>query len=189
MTVLVVLTLAVPVFATDYVITSGFYGTKTYSNFDTLLMTGGGMVRLNGADNSTLNIQNTSPLVPTSGGIWDLIIGDNSHLNLSGGQIYTIDVLGTGVIADLSGGQISRLRIYRDYSYINPVEFFVRDYDYNAITKILTGTWADYSTFRTQLIDAGTGYAPTFSHLEFTIIPEPATMLLLCLGGLFIRRK
>lgn len=42
LTVIIAVLLVVPAVATDYIITGGYYGTKTYRNFDTLLMTGGG---------------------------------------------------------------------------------------------------------------------------------------------------
>jgi hypothetical protein len=57
---------------------------------------------------------------------------------------------------------------------------------YNTATKLLTGTWLDGTAFSIQLIDSA-GYAATIDNIRF--IPEPATMLLLGIGGVFLRRR
>ena len=179
------LVLSVPAFATDYTITGGYFGARTISGFDSLIMTGGGD-SLTGEDNSVLDIRNTSPLVVLSGGLWDVILRDSSHLNFSGGQMsqLNIDDYATAV---LSGGLINKIRNYQT-AYSPHIEVICKDYLYNATSKILTGTWTNNSTFNTQLIDVA-GYTPTYNNIEFTIIPEPTSLLLLAAGGLLLKRR
>ena len=52
--------------------------------------------------------------------------------------------------------------------------------------SILTGTWFDDSTFSIYLDDVD-GYDPVFENIFFT--PEPATLLLITVGGLLLRRR
>jgi len=188
MTVLLALTLVVSAFATDYTITSGYYyDPKIYQNDDTLLMTGGGGYSFTGEDYSFLDIRNTSPLAVLSGGIWSLIVTDYSQLSLSGGQIRRLDI-GDHAAAIISGGQINQLASGYYPSTRAWINIICQTYNYNATTKILTGTWADSSAFNTQLIDID-GHVSTYSVMKFTIIPEPATLLLLGIGGLLFRRR
>ncbi len=109
--------------------------------------------------------------------------------------------MGNSATAILSGGEIARLKTTQSawqYDYTvdppmlvpNPhVEIICKNYLYNTTSKMLTGTWEDNSLFSIQLVDVSGGYSPTIDNIEFTIIPEPATLLLLSLGGLLIRRK
>jgi hypothetical protein len=186
MTSLLIAVLSVPAFATyDYTITSGYFGTLTLENSESLLMTGGGY-SLRGEDYSILDIRNTSsPVVVGSSGIGSLVVTNYSQLYLSGGQVYQLDTRNYAT-AVLSGGRIDELRGF--YSYADPqhIKIICETYNYNTATKILTGTWLNNSAFSIQLIDT-TGYTSTWSNI--TIIPEPATLLLLFLGGILIRRK
>jgi hypothetical protein len=191
MTMLFVLGLVVPTFATDYTITSGYYyGTKTYQNWDTLLMTGGGVESITADDHSFLDIRNTSPYSPLSGGIGTLDLGASSQLDFSGGQMRNFTISGNAT-AVFSGGRIDKIYGYQTTTYLNyflgtHIEMIVKDY--SVTNNILTGHWEDNSAFSVQLMNQ-TGYIPVISLIEFTIIPEPATLLLLGFGGLLIRRK
>jgi hypothetical protein len=65
----------------------------------------------------------------------------------------------------------------------------VREYDYDDITEKLTGIWQDYSAFDIQLV---TGPSTTFEaidNISFTIIPEPATLSIMCLGALLLKKR
>jgi hypothetical protein len=121
-----------------------------------------------------------------SGGLWDLAVGDHSQLYLSGGQInyLTVDDYATAV---LSGGLINKLENDSQGGYAS-VEVICRSYSYNTTTKLLMGVWENYSPFSIQLVDLS-GYATTYSILDFTIIPEPMTLILLGLGGMIARRN
>jgi hypothetical protein len=178
--------LSAPGFATIYYVTGGYFGSKTISGDDELIMTGGGGDSLIGKDYSILKIQNTSPLVVLSGGLWSLATWNHSQLYLSGGYVNWLDVDDYSKVV-LSGGLINKLRNESEGGYSH-VEIICKEYSYNTQTKKLTGIWGNDSAFNIQLADL-TGYVPTYNILEFTIIPEPMTLLLLSLGGLLIRRK
>jgi hypothetical protein len=64
----------------------------------------------------------------------------------------------------------------------------VKEYEYVTSSNMLTGLWVDDSAFSIQLVDQ-TGYDPVIDNIAFTVIPEPATLLLFGLGGLLLRRK
>ncbi|HML76015.1 MAG TPA: PEP-CTERM sorting domain-containing protein [Anaerohalosphaeraceae bacterium] len=142
---------------------------------------------------SVLEIKNTTPYAPFSGGIGTLNLGASSELTYSGGQINTLTISGSAT-AILSGGQINKIHSYQmvNWWYGQPVDqhikMIVKDYAYNDLTKKLTGTWGNNTTFNIQLVDQ-TGYDSVINNINFTIIPEPATMLLLGLGCIYLRRR
>jgi hypothetical protein len=177
------LALSASAFAYDYTVTSGYFGDMTLRNNQSLLMTGGGGDSLTGKDYSTLDIRNTSPLVVLSGGIWGLTIADHSQLKFSGGHVDILDI-GDYATATIGGGQINELRGFYSYADLQHIKIICDTYNYNTTTKILTGTWLDNSAFNIQLIDTA-GYTSTWNNI--TIIPEPATMLLLAVGGLLLK--
>jgi hypothetical protein len=201
-TILILVTCSAAAFAGyDYTITDGYFGSKTVKGHESLLMTGGGGAILTTEDYSIVDIQNTAPLQELTGGIWNVDLTDWSRLNMAGGGIKWLG-MGNESTAVLSGGRIDNIESWQTVSVIgrDPVtqefifnrhiEMFVKNYTYNTLTKILKGTWGDDSLFRIQLIDRTQyGYSPAIENIQFTIVPEPVSLLLLALGGMMIRRR
>jgi len=188
---LIVLGLSVSALAGyDYTISNQYIGTLIMENSETLLMTGGGVNSLTAKDFSFLEIKNTYPFAVGTGGITQLTLGNQSQLTFSGGHVQYLNIGGFAT-ATLSGGQINKIYSYQSTTvpnYMQHIEIICKDYSFNSTTSKLTGTWADNTTFNIQLVNQ-TGYSPVIDNIKFTIIPEPATMLLLGLGGVLLRRR
>ena len=199
-TILLTCVLTVPAFAGyTYVITDGMQLTGlTLRNDETLLMTGGAInynaLRLTGS--SYAKIDGTSSLGQGSypiGGVTLVIIEEHGHLDFLGGEIWELN-MGYGSTASfgtttLSGGRIDRLRSYQQATLADKhIEIICKEWDYNTITKMLTGIWGDDSSFAIQLVDVQ-GYTPTIDNINFVIIPEPASLLFLAAGGGILLRR
>lgn len=167
-----------------------------------LVVTNGGGASLLQMENySLLEVQSTSSL-GYLGGIWDIKLFGHSHLNYYGGDTDELSMRNSST-SKLYGGQIGFISSFQKVFDIivgwdqkgNPlynthIEMFVRDYEYNSVTKRLTGTWKDWTTFDIKLLDQDpTRYDPAIANIKFTIIPEPTTMVLLGLGGFLLRRQ
>jgi hypothetical protein len=141
---------------------------------------------------SYARIESTTPLGTNygggvwAGGIWRIQSGSSSRLDVLGGEIGELDVddyahawLYGGVIKTLQTGQLTP-----------QIDLFCKSYNFNAATKVLTGVWGDDSVFGIQLVNSPNPlHTPTFDNINFHIVPEPMTLGLLGLGGLWLRRR
>ncbi|MBN2842083.1 MAG: PEP-CTERM sorting domain-containing protein, partial [Sedimentisphaerales bacterium] len=141
-------------------------------------------------DSSHLEILSTSlPLNSTSKGVWSIDLSDNSSLTFSGGATNEI-VIGRNATALLTGGQINNIRSLQTVTggphiVIDCQQGWSLAYQ-NNIPKILYGTWHDGKAFAINFIN-DSDFPPVFDNIK--IIPEPASMLLLGLGGVLINKR
>ncbi|HML76396.1 MAG TPA: PEP-CTERM sorting domain-containing protein [Anaerohalosphaeraceae bacterium] len=115
--------------------------------------------------------------------------GGYSDITISGGEIRRLTI-GTYATAQISGGQIDQIWSSYFLPDANRIILtcnsgYLLSYTNGVVTGI-SGTWRDGSDFNIQLVNPA-GSSTVFSNM--TIIPEPATMLLLAVGGMLIRRK
>lgn len=195
--------------AFDVTISSGYHGMQMLEGEESLLMTGGGVVEIEAFDFSYVEIQGTAPLQQFVGGIYTIDLNNNSTMNYYGGETGNFVIYGDAQ-AVLQGGSILHLSSFQDADdlvqvgwdeennvpiFRKHIEMIVREWSHNTQTNLLTGIWnvdsdSDdlFDTFGIQLHDQ-TGYDPTIENITFTIIPEPATLLLFGLGGLILRKR
>jgi hypothetical protein len=171
------------------------YEIYTYSPSD-ILYTGesilfadeGGMNGLTLYNNSSATILGTSELEEGSGGIWHISMFGASTLEMFDGQVHEID-FNNNAKAILKGGLIESIYSYQIvpdphitlyYSGTLPTVQTIGGFNY------LVGNWGNGDPFSIYLHN--TGYN-AYGNFEFILVPEPASLVLLALGGLLIRKK
>jgi len=184
--ILSILFFAGSAFAIDHLIEDGDdFGVLSLHDYDTFLMTGGTGHDLGLGGWSTGIIEDTDPLniAETEGGIWEIDVSGHSELTINGGEFYEIDCDDYSTL-NLHGGQIfGSLMVEHTTTWVN-----IYGYGFNNDPfpgSPLTGFWADATPFSINLVD---DTISTYDQLIFHEIPEPATLLLLGLGGLALRK-
>ncbi len=184
--ILLVLLLSATAFAIDYEFTWGEeFGSLILVDYDTFLMTGGEGHDLSLGGWSTGIIEDTDPLIgPFDGGIWQISVSAYSELTINGGEFNEIDCYDYSTI-NLHGGDIfGSLTIVAPTAWVH-----IYGYGFNNDPfpgSPLTGFWADDIAFSINLVDST---ILTYDQIVFHIIPEPATLILLALGGLALRKR
>ena len=202
--ILIIVVICTPVLLGDYTYTIDSFGPvpNLYGTESLLMIDEGGDNMLTLYDFSSATIEGTSALEQGVGGIMVILATTDSHLDFLGGELGTLS-MGNDATATLSGGWIvsidsTQSTLRWDYEVDpaelvpNPhIEMIVNEYSFSAYdidTDILTGLWADDSAFSIYL-ENRSGYDPVIDNISFTIVPEPATLALIGLGGLLIRRR
>lgn len=177
--------------AFDYTISDSFYyGTFTRTGDDSLLVTGAGATAIYAQNYSYIEVQNTAPLQENFGGIYTIDLNNYSDLNFLDGAIGALNLYGDAT-ATLSGGSVGYISSYQDATSTrieNGHITFICDVDsVNLTGNLLTGDWLVGKGSFSITLQNQSGYDSVYSNIQF--IPEPATLSLLGLGGLLIRRK
>ncbi len=176
----------------DGYLTKGEYASSVkLEDSDKLIVNGGGANFIDAWDNSRLEIYSTSlPLALDVGGVYDIHLSDSSTLLFSGGATQSLKLYRDST-ALLTGGTINYITIYHrpvDSCYVTLYcqEGWEWLYTSSKITGI-KGLWNDGTPFQITLSNVGGSWPDTAKYVD--VIPEPATMLLLSVGGLLVRRK
>ena len=156
-------------------------------NHDVLIVDCGNSNLIDAEDYSRLEVYSTSlPLsLNYKRGVYDIHMGYNCTLLFCGGATESIVVAGNAM-AELKGGIINNLTMHRRPQDSCSVTIFCQD-GYQMDKTGISGLWADGTSFDINFIDEN--YYTTSPYVNIEIVPEPATMALLSLGGLIIRRE
>lgn len=157
-------------------VTAGHVNTLDALEFSTANVSGGFVYGLHAKNNSIVIFSDDAS--GTSIGARDF-----GTLNMNGGTTDLIGVIDSGTL-NLYGGLITEsLGAWHDAV----VNIYGYDFNYDPMGGSLdggqlTGFWLDDTPFTIDLYGI-----ETYSHIN--LIPEPSSLILLCLGGLILRRR
>jgi hypothetical protein len=167
-----------------------------YGDTTTVDMDGGKVGFLQNYDQSTTNISggliayaqtNDQSTINISGGVvHEPRAWPDGTINVTGGECWNVEV-GGGEF-NISGGQITGRGIYApsDGSVVN---IYGYGFEYNPDVPNLIGFWADGTPFGIVFRDPVGENIHSYDKVVLHEIPEPATLLLLGLGAVMLRKR
>lgn len=177
-------------YADGFITTGEYEWTVTWRSAEQpLIVSGGGANEISVRDSGCLDIHSTStPLKYGTGGVYDIILYNTSQLLFSGGATELITIRTDTATTILKSGAINLIKSMQYVTTDNIFIYAQDDWSWISGNPLIgiQGKWFDGSPFSIEFINA-TGYQPVWQNI--TVIPEPATLALLSLGGLLLRRK
>ena len=183
----------------ERVISAGEYAPGVDWFSGTLVVDGGGAMVIEAWGASKVEIYSTStPLATGIGGIMDLMLTKTSRLDYYGGLTQELTVK-RDAAAHLYGGHIDFISSAQYVTWVNGeptgqhIFIYARDgwewkYE-NGVIRGVTGLWLDsgapFDIRFTTLFEPDCD--PVWANVK--VVPEPATLLLMTLGGLLLRRR
>ncbi|HLB74829.1 MAG TPA: PEP-CTERM sorting domain-containing protein [Sedimentisphaerales bacterium] len=139
------------------------------------------VVEMSGGTAYAVNLNNSSVFTMYDGDIRFVDLGDDTTINVYGGEVGYggLNVSGSAS-ANLYGGTYSYHIVAAESGAVH-----IYGYDFELAGSYLSGFWADGTRFD-DIYLRGPG---TYERVTFHIIPEPATLWLLALGGLLFRNR
>ncbi len=158
-----------------------------------LIVDGGGALDIQVRDYGRLIVKSTStPLQRYVSGVYDILLFNNAQLEYLNGVTRLISVRTDNAVTVLKGGSINEIS---SYQYGTTENIFIHaqkdswSWIDNDPLKGIQGNWlANGVPFYIEFINrTELGFNPVYMNVK--VIPEPASLLLIGVGSLLLRRR